>query len=323
MYLNQLGELLVSTQDSCRYLSVSEKGAGCKIRNTLLSNAEVKVKCSIQDLAVMCIDAYNALFKAQSLIKENSTDAFLWISESANQFENLQETDNAINVIVKGINFAIDNSLLDKAYELFRYGRSMFEAGLERKDPSLNNRGPKIALVKAGDTLIQKARELREGSEVSDMQAELKAAVLGGVQLRKAEKEEAEETKIVIVDGRSLYEKKANEYRDGAEKYINSGMIANAITFACMAALSELMLGRPKEGLVYLTQFVSKSNQKEEFHNNVCFEWTKILFKSLVERDEGAIHKANVMFYKIPWSFKDDREFARRVMDSIQRRVSG
>ena len=71
-----------------------------------------------------------------------------------------------------------------------------------------------------------------------------------------------------------------------------------------------------------LTEFVSDSNEKEEFLENICFKWTKILFKGLVERDEDSIHKANVMFFKIPWSFKDDREFARRVMDSIQRRVS-
>ena len=320
--LSHLGELLVSAQDNCQYLSISEKGAGCKLRNTLLSNAEAKAKCAIADLAVMCVDAYNALFKAQSLIKENSTDSFLWIAESANQFENLQETDNAIHVIVRGINFALKNDLMDKGYELFRYGRSMYEAGLERKDPSIDNPEIKQGLVKSGEELIAKARKIIEGADVTEMQAEIKAAVLGGVQLRKADMEDDEESKLVIVYGRTLYEKKAKEYREGAEKYISSGMTDNAITFACMAALSELMLGRLKDGLVYLTKFVTDSNEKEEFLENVCFKWTKILFKGLVERDEDSIHKANVMFFKIPWSFKDDREFARRVMDSIQRRVS-
>jgi len=312
----------LETQINCVYLSLSAKGAGCKLRNTLLSNAEVKAKCSIQDLAVMCVDAYNALFKAQSLIKENSTDAFLWVSESANQFENLQETDNALQVIVRGIEFAIENTLFDKGYELFRYGRSMYEAGLLRNDTALTNPEIKHALVKSGESLIEKMREIREGSDVADMQAELKAAVLGGVQLKKAEKEEDEESKIVIVDGRSLYEKKAREYREGAETYANSGMTSNAITFACMAALSELMLGRPKEGLVYLTKFVSSSEKQHEFHEDACFQWTKIVFRALVERNEDDIQKANVMFFKIPWSFKDDREFARRVMDSVQRRLS-
>jgi hypothetical protein len=320
--LNYSGELLVSAQDNCQYLSISEKGAGCKLRKVLLSNAEAKAKCAIADLAVMCVDAYNALFKAQSLIKENSTDSFLWISESANQFENLQETDNAIHVIVRGINFAIQNVLIDKGYELFRYGRSMYEAGLERKDSSIDNPVIKQNLVKAGGDLVEKARKIIEGSDVIEMQAELKAAFRGGVQLQKATKEDEDESKIIIVDGRTLYEKKAKEYREGAQKYISSGMIGNAITFACMAALSELMLGRPKEGLVYLTKFVSDSNKREEFLENICFQWAKTLFTALIKRDEDAIQQANVIFFKIPWSFKDDREFARRVMDSVQRRLS-
>ncbi len=311
----------MATHDNCQYLSTSEKGAGCKLRNSLLSNSEVKVKCSKDDLAVMCIDAYNALLKAQSLMKENSTDAFLWITESANQFENLQETDNALHIIVRGIDYAISNNLIDKGYELFRYGRSMYEAGLTREDSSLKNPEVRLSLVKAGEAMIAKARELREGSDVADMQAELKVAVLGGVHLRKAEKEE-DEVQVVVVDGRSLYEKKANEYREGAEKYASSGMITNAITFACMAALSELMLGRPKEGLVYLTKFVSESDKKDEFQENACFQWTKVVFRALVQRDEAEIQHANVLFYKIAWSFKDDREFARRVMDSVQRRLS-
>jgi hypothetical protein len=31
---------------------------------------------------------------------------------------------------------------------------------------------------------------------------------------------------------------------------------------------------------------------------------------------------ANKLFLEIPWSFKDDREFARRVLESVERRIS-
>ncbi|MGY5881697.1 MAG: hypothetical protein RTV31_15705, partial [Candidatus Thorarchaeota archaeon] len=165
----------MAIEERCDWLSSSEKGNGCKLRNALISLAEARVKCKQSDLAVLCVDAYNALFKGHKSIEENNTDAFLWLSESANQFENLQETDNALMVIVKGIEFAIKNNLIDKGYEFFRYGRSMFEAGKERGDSSLSSPSVMQSLLKAGENLIDSARKIKEGSDVADMQAELKA----------------------------------------------------------------------------------------------------------------------------------------------------
>jgi hypothetical protein len=46
-----------------------------------------------------------------------------------------------------------------------------------------------------------------------------------------------------------------------------------------------------------------------------------MLFKVLVSRDKNLMVSANKLYLEIPWSFKDDREFARRVMESIERRI--
>jgi hypothetical protein len=269
---------------------------------------------------VICVDAYRSLSKGQDAIKSESTDAFPWLIDSATHFENLGETDNAIMAYVKAIDFAVKTHLHEKGYELFRYARSIFEQGAAVGDAALKNPVLKRALVKAGTDLIEALRESVDGSDLADMQAELKASILGGVKLKRAEKEEQGD--LVLVDGRQLYSKKATEYREGAETYLNSGMLQNAITFACMAALADLMLGHPKEGLVYLTGFASESDQTDSFQESACFKWTKLVYRALVSRESEAIDSAQKLFFDIPWSFKDDREFARRVMDSVQRRIS-
>jgi len=152
------------------------------------------------------------------------------------------------------------------------------------------------------------------------MQAELKAAVLGGVSLKRADS--AGPKDLIISHGRALYEKKAEEYKDGAKSYIDSGMIKNAVILACMGALADLMLGKPKEGIDYLTKTATISGNKQAFNEHPCFEWTKMIFKVLVSRDHNLMISANKLFLEIPWSFKDDREFARRVMESVERRIS-
>ncbi|MCK5640936.1 MAG: hypothetical protein KAJ19_09070, partial [Gammaproteobacteria bacterium] len=146
------------------------------------------------------------------------------------------------------------------------------------------------------------------------------ASILGGVSLRKAEKVERKD--LVVVDGRQLYAKKAQEYRDGAETYMESGMVKNAITFACMGALADLMMGKAKEGLVYLTTLADESGHKDAFNESTCFVWTRLVFRAHVSSDVPAIEQARKLFFDIPWSFKDDREFARRIMDSVYRRLS-
>jgi hypothetical protein len=293
----------------------------CKLRNTILPKPEVSEKCVNADKFVLCNDAYKALHNGQDAIQNHSTDAFPWLLESANQFENLGETDNAVQAIVKAINLATRMNLIDRGYEFFRYARAAFEHGVVRGDPSLRNPAAKEALVKAGKSLVSAARKITEGSAMSDFQAELKAGILGGISLKKAQKEE-EGSGLVAVDGRQLYAKKSKEYKEGAETYMESGMIGNAITFACMGALADLMLGKPKDGLVYLTQFTNKSDNKDKIHDNPCFQWTKLLFSALVNKDVKAIEEAKTLFYQIPWSFKDDKMFAQRVMGSVARRLS-
>jgi hypothetical protein len=261
------------------------KGYGCKLRNQILAVAEATAKCAKPELADICIDAYNSLTRAQESIDANSTDAFPWLIGSASQFENLGELDNAIGAYVKAINFATSLTLIDRGYESFCKARQVLEDGLQRSDPSLQSPALKQELAKAGENLIKSVRTAIEGSPEADLQAELKASILGGISLKRAEKED-DMKDLVIVDGKALYEKKAIEYKEGADKYIQSGMLKNAVV----------------ESLV--------------------FEWTKLVFKSLVGKDVTAIDEATTLFLKIPWGFRDDKEFGRRVMDSVRRKIS-
>ncbi len=297
------------------------KGYGCKLRNQILAVAEATAKCAKPELADICIEAYSSLTRAQESIDTNSTDAFPWLIGSASQFENLGEFDNAISVYVKAINFATSLTLIDRGYESFCKARQMLEDGLQRSDPSLQSPALKQELAKAGGNLIKAVRTVIEGSPEADLQAELKASILGGISLKRAAKED-DMKDLVIVDGKVLYEKKAVEYKEGADKYIQSGMLKNAVVFACMAALADLMLGRPKEGISYLTTTAADSGHKDEFIESLVFEWTKLVFKALVEKDVAAIDEATTLFLLIPWGFRDDKEFGRRVMDSVRRKVS-
>ena len=297
------------------------KGYGCKLRNQILAVAEATAKCAKPELADICMEAYSSLTRGQESIDANSTDAFPWLIGSASQFENLGEFDNAISVYVKAINFATSLTLIDRGYESFCKARQMLEDGLQRSDPSLQSPALKQELAKAGGNLIKAVRTVIEGSPEADLQAELKASILGGISLKRAAKED-DMKDLIIVDGKALYEKKAVEYKEGAAKYIQSGMLKNAVVFACMAALADLMLGRPKEGISYLSTTAAESGHKDEFNESLVFEWTKLVFKSLVGKDVDAIDEATTLFLKIPWGFRDDKEFGRRVMDSVRRKVS-
>jgi hypothetical protein len=152
------------------------------------------------------------------------------------------------------------------------------------------------------------------------MQTELKASLLSGISLRKADKAESKD--VIVVDGRQLYAKKAQEYRDSAETYLRSGMFKSAVIFACMAAMADLMLGKPMEGMSYLSKVAADSGERDKFNDNPCFIWTKLVFKGYVSRDISSIEEAKTKFLSIPWGFKDDKEFARRVMDSVYRRIT-
>jgi hypothetical protein len=311
----------MSGNENCTFFGIKETGANmCRLRGVTLSKAEISAKCSIPDISTICVDAYSSLARGQEAIDTNSTDAFPWLVEAATQFENLSETDNAILVYVKAIDFAIKNDLTEKAYDFFRSARICYENGLIKKDISLNNPVIKDTLVIAGNEIVEKMQMLNKSTPMNDMQAELKAAVLGGVSLKKAGKDETKD--LIISHGRALYEKKAEEYKDGAKSYIESGMIKNAVILACMGALADLMLGKPKEGIAYLTDIAASSKKNLEFQEHPCFVWTKMLFKILVNHDENLMISAKKMFLEIPWSFKDDREFARRVMESIERQIT-
>ncbi|UCH05695.1 MAG: hypothetical protein JSW05_05895 [Candidatus Thorarchaeota archaeon] len=257
-------------------------------------------------------------------MKQTSTDAFPWLVESAMLFENLGENDNAIKATIDAIDLAAKVNQINKGYEIFRYARSMFENGIRENHQSLSNPDLKQKLIRSGQNLIAVARETAIGSPMADVQAELKASILSGVSLKKVdeevEKEEAE--RLVISHGRSLYTKKSNEYKEGADTYLASGMVQNAVVFACLGALADLMLGPPEEGLRFLSEFTKHSGKKEEFLANPCFQWTKLVFAGLVKRDLNSIEQARTRFVKLQWSFKDDMEFARRIMESVHRRIS-
>lgn len=295
----------------------------CRLRGQKLPTAEVSSKCKKTDLATICADAYSSLSRGVEAIEKNSTDAFPWLIESATQFENLGETDNAIMAYVKSIYFANKNDLAEKAYDFFRAARTAYENGLVMNDPSLKDPAIRDNLAKAGNAIIDRMRKISEKANLTDMQTELKAAVLGGVSLKKAEETESRAPRdLIISHGRSLYEKKGEEYKDGAKSYIKSGMIKNAVILSCMGALSDLMLGKPKEGMAYLAEVASRNGNSQVFNEHPCFEWTKLVFKALISRDENLMITVNKRFLAIPWSFKDDREFARRCMESVERRIT-
>ena len=285
----------------------------------MLPIAEVTVKCTKPDLSVICIDAYSSLARGQEALQTGSTDAFPWLTGAAGHFEQLGELDNAVMACVKGIDFAVKVGLYEKAYEIFSYARTLFENGFQNQDASLSNPIVKQILIKSGQAMIEAATKTSEGSELSDMQAELKASLMGGIALKKAEREDTKD--LVMIDGKDLYTKKAKEYKEGAETYIQGGMLKNAVIFACMGALADLMLGSPKEGMAYLANIAARKDSREVFHQNPCFKWTKLVFKALVENDVAAIDEAQTRFLEIPWGFKDDKEFARRVMDSVDHRL--
>ncbi|MFX1560944.1 MAG: hypothetical protein ACFFBL_10190 [Promethearchaeota archaeon] len=312
----------MATEGRCTWLGATEdEKPYCRLRGQKITQAEVASKCMKPELSTICIDAYSSLARGQDALDSNSTDAFPWLIESATQFENLGETDNAIHALVKAIDFANKTDLVEKAYDLFRTARGMYEEGVADKNPALNDVEVKKELVKAGEDLIDKVEKIAEYAPTTEMQAEIKAAVLGGVTLKKTDPK-GESKDLIISHGRSLYTKKAEEYKDGAASYIKSGMIKNAVTLACMGALADLMLGKPKEGMAYLTKIAADSGETQTFQEHPCFEWTKVVFKVLINRDQELMITANKLFLEIPWSFKDDREFARRVLESVERTIS-
>ena len=310
----------MSISGPCDWLQSSLSGHSCRLRNQLLAKAEVSAKCSNSDVAAICVDAYTSLGKGQESIDSGSTDAFPYLVDSATHFESLQELDNAVMAYVKGINFAAGLGLIDNGYEMFRLARALFENGLLHSDQSLKSPGTKQMLVKAGQGLIDSARKKKEQAPATDVRAEMKATILGGVGLKKVEKRESKD--IVGIDGQQLYAQKAQEYRDSAETYVKSGMVKSAVVFACMAALADLMLGKATEGMAYLTKTAADLGQRDKFNDNPCFQWTKLVFKANVGKDVTAIEQAQTQFLQIPWGFKDDREFARRVMDATARRIT-
>ena len=311
----------MSSTGKCTWLGVNESGADfCRLRGVKLPRKEVSTKCTNPDVSTICIDAYSSLARGKDAIESNSTDAFPWLIESATQFENLGEIDNTLSAYIKAIYFANNNDLVERSYDFFRSARSTYENAIVNKNPSVSDPDIKQALIKAGNSIIERMKKMSDNSKLTDMQAELKVAVLGGVTLKKTEAKEPKD--LIISHGRVLYEKKAEEYRDGAKSYIDSGMIKNAVILACMGALSDLMLGKPKEGIDYLTKIATASGNKQAFNEHPCFEWTKMIFKVMVSRDKNLMVSAHKMFLEIPWSFKDDREFARRVMESVERRIN-
>ncbi|MFW9851137.1 MAG: hypothetical protein ACFFF4_18575 [Candidatus Thorarchaeota archaeon] len=305
----------------CEWLETIGSGYGCRLRTQKLPIPEVTQKCLNPDLAVMCVDAYSSLSRGQEELDNDSTDALPWLIDSASQFENLGELDNAITALLKGIDYAVKKNLLDQAYSSYAYGRSIYETGVTDSDTSLKDPNIKKSLLDAGQQLVEAAQKAKEGSALTDMQAELKASIMGGVSLKKAEKDE-ESKDLIVSHGRALYEKKAEEYKEGAENFIKSGIAKNSVIFACMGALSDLMLGKPREGMSYLIEIAAREDVREVFQSHPCFEWTKYVFKALVDRNNEAMDRAQTLFLKIPWSYKDDKELARRIMDSVKRRVT-
>ena len=170
----------MSGAEKCTWLGVNDDGKDtCRLRGQRLPPAEVSSKCKKLDIATICADAYSSLSRGVEAIEKNSTDAFPWLIESATQFENLGETDNAIMAYVKSIYFANKNDLAEKAYDFFRAARTAYEDGIANNNPSLKDPAIKDNLAKAGGAIIDRMRKISETSDRTDLQAELKAAVMG------------------------------------------------------------------------------------------------------------------------------------------------
>ncbi|TFG14794.1 hypothetical protein EU537_02310 [Candidatus Thorarchaeota archaeon] len=283
----------------------------------MLSIKEVAQKCRDEDFSVICVDAYKALKHGNEGIENESTDAFPWLSEAAEYFLTLAEYDNAINSLTKAIDLAISFNLIGKAYSFFTKARNIYETGINEGANSVSD-AEKTRLKASGLNIIEAAKTSEEVNALADMQAELKASILGGVSLKKAEKDENKG--IVISHGDALYKKKSKEYKESTQKFIDSGIPKSAVVFACMGALADLMLNKPKEGLAYLTEIAEKNRQAFQYHP--CFEWTKLIFRIAIQNDKESIVRARKEFLQIPFSYRDDREFARRVMESVAARIN-
>lgn len=309
-------------ETKCGSLDKTDTGYFCELRKSKLPVPEVTQKCLQPDLAVMCVDAYSSLGRGQENLSEGSTDAFPWLMDAAGHFENLSELDNAINVISMGVKFALKNTLFDKAYSFFCYGRTIYETGVADEDSSITSPRVMKQLIGLGEEIIEAMKKPRDAAPLTAVQAELKASLVGGgVSLKKAERHE-DDKDLVISHGRALYEKKAIEYKKGADKYFKSSITGNGIVFACMSALAQLMLGKPKEGMAYLAGIAAQEDLRDDFQDHPCFNYTKLVFKAQIERDKDSVVKAHKLFLQIPWSYKDDKEFARRIMESVERRIT-
>ncbi len=319
--LPSLCELESMEETKCDWLDQTGTGYHCRLRGQNPPIPEVTQKCLQPDLAVICVDAYTSLARGRESMAEGSTDAFPWLMDAASQFENLSELDNALNSISMGVEFALKHNLVDRAYSFFTYGRTIYETGISDEEPSLRNPDIKKHLVALGERIVEAAEKPIEVSPLSAVQAELKASILGGISLKKAQVE-SDTKDLSFSHGKMLYEKKGREYREGAEKFLSSGMTKQGVIFACMASLSDLMLGKPKDGMEYLARTAENPDVKDDFQGHPCFKWTRLVFKALVKRDKDLIVTAQKLFLSIPWSYKDDEEFARRVMDSVERRIT-
>jgi hypothetical protein len=303
----------------CKWLDRIQKGYACKVRKQVLPLAEVTSKCSKADLAKLCLDAYEALTEGEEARRNRSTDAFPWFLQAAHNFQELDEKDNAILAFRRGVDFAAEMGLVGQGYNFFRQAREIFESGIGAPEETIEEIREKLA--NSGWELINSTERASERDVQADLQAELKASIMEGLNLQKVEREEGEH--FVVVDRGKLYAKKSEEYREGAQKYLESGIDHNAILFACMAAVADLMMGNAKRGLNYLRNFAKSQGLRQKIRNNVSFEWAKLLFKGAIERDVGALDQARKVFLQVPFGFKDDREFGRRVMDSIYSKVTG
>ncbi|MFO7835434.1 MAG: hypothetical protein R6V83_02175 [Candidatus Thorarchaeota archaeon] len=308
----------MSESQRCKWLDRIKNGYACKIRKQVLPLAEVTSKCSKAKLAKLCVGAYKALTEAEEAGQKKSTDTFPWLLQAARNFQQLDEKDNAILAFRRGVNLAAEMGLVARGYDLFRQARELFESGVDASDEDIEQ--IKKRLAEAGWKLIESAERVSERDVQADLQAELKASIMGGLSLKTVEREEEEH--FVVVDRRELYAKKSEEYREGAQKYLESGIDHNAILFACMASVADLMMGNAKRGLDYLKEFAKSEGLKQKLRNNVCFKWVKLLFKGAIEHDIEALDQARTVFLQVPFAFKNDSEFGRRVMDSIYRKVN-
>ncbi len=310
--------IYVSAPGQCPYLNISKSGYYCKVRNMPIIDTEVRYKCTNPSMYQYCAIAYEDLIKANKMASERNPEALLWLKEATEYFKVIGETDNAIYSEIQAIKIALALEMDDEAKRRYEIAREIYDKGIAAGDPALSNPRVRDELNEIGSQVTE---SFKASEPMMALQAELKQSLMQGIKLKPAERKDKIDMELEVIDRTRVYKQKSAEYWEAAEKYLQSGIIQSAVLFACLGALSDLMLGIPKEAIKKLVQFIDRTGKKEEVSNLSIFRMTKLLFKAYVEKSHAALSDAEVLFRKMVFVFDDDEQFAKRAVQFVKNKI--